>query len=377
MRLWEDGFDHYGDDETKLLDNAYANAALVTLSTTQVATGTHSLYINEADGDGTAQPNGLRKVLDSAIDKIGVAARFYFPDAPLSNTMSAIFDLYTSSLNNSHLCCFVDSNGALRFYSGNSYGFPEAHLGTLIATSDPIIGMAAWNHIELQAYIHDTAGWIRVAVNGVHRFQATDLDTRFNSDNIVSVHHHIFPFAGGSNTQWDYYMDDLYYYDFTGNPDVDTDFCPHTDGAGIATDYIGDLQVWPLFPNGDTAQAAWAKSSGTVGFSLIDEVPPDDSGYIFSSAAADLSEFALDDLPTTITYIRGLGIHQRLSKSDAGAAQTQVGMKSVAATSDATARVMTVAPAYWRDMVNVDPNSSARWTRASLNAAWLRFTRSV
>jgi hypothetical protein len=132
-----------------------------------------------------------------------------------------------------------------------------------------------------------------------------------------------------------------------------------------------------LFPNGDTAEADWAKSTGTTGYTLIDEHNPDDTDYIYSTAVGDLSEFDLEDLPEEITYIRGLGIHQRLSKSDSGAAFTKAGMKSVAATTDAAERPITVAPTYWRDTVDVDPNSSARWTRASLNAAWLRLTRSV
>jgi hypothetical protein len=173
-------------------------------------------------------------------------------------------------------------------------------------------------------------------------------------------------------------MDDYIIYDFTGDPAVDTDFCPQYDaGTGVATGYIGELQVWPLFPNGDTSEADWAKSTGTSGYALIDETDPNDANYIYSVAADDLSEFDLEDLPEDITYIRGLGIHQRLSKSDAGAAMTKVGMKSVSATSDADERPITVEPTYWRDTIDVDPNSSARWTRDSLNAAWLRLIRSV
>jgi hypothetical protein len=66
-----------------------------------------------------------------------------------------------------------------------------------------------------------------------------------------------------------------------------------------------------------------------------------------------------------------------MSKSDAGAAQLKLGMKSVAATSDASARPITTIPSYWVDQINVDPNSSSNWTRTSLNAAKLRLTRSV
>jgi hypothetical protein len=275
----------------------------------------------------------------------------------------------------------VDSNGGITVIrGGDTFGqFNLTYAGgsstaPIIAQTDPLITAAAWNHIEVQAYIHATAGWVRVAVNGVHRFEATGLNTQFDTSKIASVSQRRSFIV---NTGSDFYLDDYFIYDFTGTSSVDTDFCPTTDGSGLATNYIGDLQVWPLFPNGDTAQADWAKSSGTVGYSLIDEVPPDDAGYISSSAAGNLSEFDLDDLPSTITYVRGLGLHQRLSKSDAGAAMTKAGMKSAAATSDATERPVTVAPTYWRDQINVDPNSSARWTRASLNAGKLRLTRSI
>jgi hypothetical protein len=110
---------------------------------------------------------------------------------------------------------------------------------------------------------------------------------------------------------------------------------------------------------------------------MIDEHSPDDTDYIYSVAAGDLSEFDLDDLPVEITYIRGLGIHARLSKADAGAAFTKVGMKSVAAFEDAAERPLTVEPTYWRDQIDKDPNSNARWTRDSLNAALLRVTRTI
>ena len=135
--------------------------------------------------------------------------------------------------------------------------------------------------------------------------------------------------------------------------------------------------MWPLFPNGDTAEADFAKSTGTVGYAMIDEASPNDTDYIYSTAAGDLSEFDLEDLPPEITYIRGLGIHVRMSKSDAGAAMTKTGMKSVAATDDADERPLTVEDTYWRDPIDVDPNSGARWTRTSLNNGKLRLTRSA
>jgi hypothetical protein len=376
-RLFEDGFDHYGLDENNMLDGVYAQVdGANNLSTAQVATGTHSLFVGGSTGLTTF--NGVRKVLPTAKDKLGMTARFYFPSLPTTPYSNAICHMLNGSLNHSQLSFIVGTNGEINIHRGRAVDGNGGANGTnssgLIASTDPILVASAWNHVEIQAYIHDTAGWVRIAVNGVHRYELTGTDTKFDSSNVASIgqNQSYLDSSGG------FYMDDYIIYDFTGDPAVDTDFCPSYDsGTGIATGYIGELQVWPLFPNGDTAEADWAKSTGTSGYPLIGETTPDDSTYIYSTALNDLSEFDLEDLPEDITYIRGLGIHQRLSKSDSGAAFTKVGMKSVAATSDADERPITVEPTYWRDVVDVDPNSSARWTRDSLNAAWLRLTRSI
>lgn len=374
MLLWADGFDHYGLDETNMTDGPYAQAESVALSTTFKATGTHSLHIN---GNGSSTSfSGLRKVLPATKTKMGVACRLYFPGFNTSNYFCTPIDFLSDSPIRSQIAVVVDGNGAFRFLRGNWYGaFSE--LGTLLATTDPLLVADAWNHVEVQVYSHDSAGWIRVAVNGVDAYELTGVDTAYNANGIVSVGHHnnadqIF----GSNANRPY-VDDLFYYDFVGDDAVDTDFCPQVDGSGKAISYIGELQCMYLPPDGDTAEADWAKSSGSDGFALIDEVTPNDADYVYSAAAADLSEFALTDLPPEITYVRGLQLLGRMSKSDSGVAMTKFGMKSVAATDDAAERPVTVEPTYWWDFMNVDPNSGARWTRTSLNAAWFRLTRSA
>lgn len=374
MRLWGDGFDHYGNDESNMLDGqVYATTTNITLSTAQVATGTHSVYIGSG-GSGTLQGD-LRKVLSASKDKMGAIARFYFPSLPTTNGESGIFDFLTSDPLRGQVNCIVDANGAFRFYRGGDYGpLGSGTNGTLIAQSDPILTAAAWNHVEVQVYIHDTLGWVRVAINGVHRYAATGLDTKYNSDNIVSVANRRYEVGSQLG---EYYMDDYRLYDFVGNSAVDTDWCCTVDGSGVATNYIGELQGMLQLADGDTAEADWDKSTGADGYPLIGKATPNDATYIYSTAAGDLSEFTLTDLPEEITYIRGLDFHSRLSKSDAGAAMYKVGMKSVAATSDAAEIPITVEPAYWYAQIDVDPDSGVRWTRPSFNAAWLRQIRSV
>lgn len=374
MRLHGDGFDHYGLDETNMLDGTYAQASQVTLSTF-AATGTHSLQITGNNGLSTF--SGLRKVLPASKDKLGVQMRVYMSSLPTQPYVACIASFNTSSPNTAQVAAFFDANGAIRFVRGRTWGgdFASSTDGTLIAQTDPILVASAWNHIEIQIYIHDSAGWVRVAVNGVHKFQATGLDTKHNSDNIVSVAQ-CRPYLDGSGGGT-FYMDDYVIYDFTGTAAVDTDWCPTVDGSGVATGYIGDLQGIYRKPTADTSEDDWVPSTGSDAYAMVDEATPNDADYITSANAGDLTELSLEDLPEEITYIRGIDIVGRMSKADAGACMIKYGMKSVAATDDADERPLTVEPTYWIDQMNVDPDSSARWTRASFNAAWLRLTRSA
>lgn len=372
--LFADGFDHYGTDETNMLDGTYANASNVTLSTTFVATGTHSLRI---DASGTAtHSTGLRKVLPTAKTKMGAIARFYFPDFPSANDECCIFDFLTSSTTRSQISVIVTANGTIRFYRGVPGGPSDSGPsgGTLLAETDPILVTSAWNHVEVQVNIDDTVGWIRVAVNGVHKYALTGADTKHDTSNIVSVR--ICRYEVGTQLG-DFYVDDFQLYDFVGDSAVDTDWVPTTDGSGIATNYIGELQCMYLPPDGDTAEDDWVPSTGSDAYAMVDEATPNDADYIYATAADDLTEMTLTDLPPEITYIRGLMLIGRMSKSDAGTAMTKFGMKSDASTEDAPERPITVEPTYWWDFINVDPDSGSRWTRASLNAAWIRLIRSV
>lgn len=369
--LWCDGFDHYGSTEGFMNDGAYAAVGEGHLSTDYPATGTHGMYITGANFDGDA----LRKVLPASTDKLGVCAKFYFENLPAGNSGGTIFNFLPSDASTPHISVVVDATGALRFLRSREYFTINGENGTLVAQTDPILVPGANNHVEVQIYKHDTLGWVRVAINGVHQYEATGLNTAHNSENIFSVSHNA-GMSGSTGTK-SYYMDDLYIYDFTGDSAVDTDFCPATDGAGVATNYIGELQVMYLPMNGDTAEDDWAPSTGTDAYAMVDEVDPNDADYISSTTVGDLSEFSITDLPEDITYIRGVQLLGRMSKSDAGVAFTKFGMKSVAATNDADERPITVEPTYWWDFMNVDPDSGSRWTRASLNAAWFRLTRSV
>lgn len=373
--LWADGFDHYGSDEQNMLDGAYASMGSAALSTAQFANGTHSLL--SVDDSGTNGGGINRFVLPTAKDKMGICFRIYLPTLPEINTVVTPIDFLSGTATLGQVSAFVTSTGAISFYRRNNYGL-NGEVGTLIAQSDPVLTAGAWHFVEIQVYIHDTAGWVRVAVNGVHRYEALNLDTKIDSTNIAQIGICNANFYGSAGIyNHDHYIDDLYAYDFVGSSATDTDFVPTTNGSGVATGYIGELQVLYQYMDGDTAETDWIRISGSSDYSMVDETDPNDSDYVYSTTAGDLSEFEILDLPEEITYIRGVMLLGRLSKADAGAAFTKFGMKSNGDVDDADERPVTVEPTYWWDFMNVDPDTGARWTRASFNAAKFRLTRSV
>ena len=104
---------------------------------------------------------------------------------------------------------------------------------------------------------------------------------------------------------------------------------------------------------------------------------PDDADFIQAAVATDRSDFGLTDLPAEISFISGVFIHSRMSKIDAGPADMQVSMMSNALRGAGVNRPVTTLPTYYSDVIEVDPNTGARWTRVALNAAHLRFDRNV
>lgn len=377
MRLWGDGFDHYGTTEGFMLDNVYANSS-GELSTAVVATGTHSYYHNTIGAAGS-QLSLRRVVPNSTTSKMGVMSRFYWDILPVDNHRSIPFFFGTSDVNVAHIALVLDSSGCIRCYRGytnhsNSVFFDE---GTLLFTTDPLVTSGAFNHFEAQVNISNTAGWVRIAVNGATRYEsATNLDTLHSTyAGYISHVSHGNGDDGAVAVQSPFYQDDLIVYDFTGNSAVDTDFCPTVDGSGVATSFIGELQCMWTNPNGDTAEEDWVPSTGTDSTAMVDEVDPNDADFLTSDTAGDLTELSLSDLPPEITYIRGVDVWGRLDKSDAGPATVKLGMKSVAATTDSAAFPITTVPSYWIKPINLDPNTGDNWTRASYNAAWLRLIR--
>lgn len=357
--LWAEPFDIYGSDETNMFDGVWAEITHggptddPSLTTVQKRTGTHSLLM-----PGTA--SGLattiaRRVLGGAKTKAGVGGAYYLTSLPASNNQLGYCE-FRDGANTRQITAYIQSTGVIA---------ARTSAGELDDTATPAIVADAWNHIETMAQINNTTGAFEVRVNEVTVLNLTGVDTQSTS-NVETSQIAMGRFGlDGSGTSPEWYVDDMFAWD------------DQTVGTNDIVDFVGDKKVFVLTTNADTAEADFSKSTGVTGYTLIDELTPDDSDYIYSATDGHVSEFELSDLPGNAAEVIAVIPMPRLYKTDAGTVTHAADLISNSVATAATAIPATTEATYWPFVHTKNPDTGAPWTPAELNAALLRITRAV
>lgn len=345
--LWMDGFTHYGGTKELLLDGLYAeNGTIQTeLSILQIRTGSHALRFKA----GTVSQI-LRKVLPGSRATVGVGTAIYLPILPTEPNTNLVCQ-YLDAVNTPIVTFTIATTGAVEARLGS-------HTGTLLGSTEPILVADAYNHVEVEVFQSETVGTIKVRVNNILLLNLSGLNIgvlpiaqigwgpRITGEAIVEQ-----------------FIDDIFIWDDTGS---------------INDTFLGDRQVHTLMPNGDLAAADWTKSTGGVGFSLIDDQPPDDGTFISAPNLNDISEFDLEDLPVEVTSVAAVMTLARLKKSDSGTAQVTVGLANIGAGDAAGVdRPITTVETYWIDVFDTNPNGGARFTPAEVDGAAIKLERTL
>jgi hypothetical protein len=240
---------------------------------------------------------------------------------------------YTFGLN-------IASNGTLSAYRATS-----ATAGTLLGSSaSAVILSNTWHWVEIEFVLHDTTGRVKVYVDGVAVITLTGQDTNngvasFNEIGIGQA-------AGSGVIQWDdMSMDDS------------------------ATALGADYRVETLYPTSDVAQG-FARSTGATNYTLVDEaVVNGDTDYVQGSAVSDLDTYGFGDLSSTPSSIKAVQASAFAKKTDATSRSIALQVKSGATTSDGSNYALTASYAKLERLLETDPNTSAAWTGANVNAA--------
>lgn len=141
--------------------------------------------------------------------------------------------------------------------------------------------------------------------------------------------------------------------------------------------HVGDIFVPYIFPDADTADADWVLSTGGTGYTLIDEVGPNDSDHIQAAAINDTSTFGLSNVTETLGLVYSVGVKWRSLKTDAGTAAARANVISNAVTGNGTTRVLTQSPVQYDEYFDLNPDGSVAWTQSTVDALQVQFERTA
>lgn len=331
----------YGTDKALLLDGVYVEAGG---PLTQIEDDPDpNITGNVLRIAPTAVEDILRWVLPSLQTKVGLGRRVWMAGLNTNSGTGTVFAAFRDVGNNNLATVYSDSTGRIVITGGG---------GAAVSSSGPAIVANAWQHLE--AAIDTVAGSLEVRVEGV--VVASYTGRAFGA----SVAQVAISSASGFAFQW---LKDLVIWDGTG---------------AFNNTFMGSIQVRELIPDGDNL-FNWTASSGTTGWNLIDEAPPnDDTDYIIAAnPPPGVSRFDVTNLPVDVTSVRGIRAVVRSRKTDGGDGNLQVGLRHSGSTALGANRPITTSYTYWSDIFETDPSTGAAWTPAGVNAVHLQVNRTL
>lgn len=198
----------------------------------------------------------------------------------------------------------------------------------------------AWNYFEVEFTRNGSTGAVNIYMNGALIASASGANTGASSIDKVGLMS-----GNGGNTDYD----DFYLLD--------------------AATKLGEMKCEVVRPSADTATSDWTPLSGTDNFAMVDEtLIDDDTTYNSSATVGQKDLFDLSDLSSTPASIAAVNIILTARKDDATAREIRHNMKNGATTTNGTTRALSASYVMYTDTYETNPDDSAPFTGADINA---------
>lgn len=330
---WIDGFDLY--DNTNMRPGESGRYVETVSDSSSVQSGRISgqaIRFDQNNGSTTRFSGGLGSGSDTVT--VGFALQLSGSAIALSERRLMYF------LNSGTIICTlsITSSGTLKFYRGD--------LSTQLVTSAAgVITANAYYHIEVALTRHASAGIVEIRVNGATVASGSGLNTGASSIDTLG-------FCQVQNLSS---SDACFYDDLFVKNDVSS--------------FLGDCRVETLRPTAETADQDWTPSTGTNNAAMVDDTTTDhDSTYVSAATATDKDVYTMGDLSDTPASIHAVQATMVAKKDDAGSRTVAASVKVNSAVDGAT-HTMGTSYQSFVDIVSVDPDTTAAWTAAGVNAA--------
>lgn len=329
--LFMDGFDHYATaDINKKWD--------ISGGGTIFATGGRR-------NSGYYQLNNPTKKFIPQRDTVIVGHGFNITSASTTNVHLGFYDSVGAAYQ---IGIYVDSNGAFKVYRNSTAPAFNSAGGTLIGQSaNGAFKFGMWLFVEVKVVIHDTTGSVEIRVEGVTVLNLTNVDTKHTAN--AWVDQIVFGAASGNS-----YIDDLYINDNQGS---------------VNNNFLGDVRIDAYLPNADGTNSAFTPSTGTSHFALVDETVPNTTDYNDGVNVGDKDTYNFTDMSHTPASIFATQLCLAAAKDDSGARSVKPVTRSGGTNYVGSAFALSTSQLYATEIREVDPATSAAWTKANLNAA--------
>lgn len=194
---------------------------------------------------------------------------------------------------NYHVFVGVDTTGHLRVGTSSASGY--------IATSTFTHTWTSFHNVEVQIVVHDTAGVIRVLVDGIEEINLTGIDTKNGGTGLI-------------DNVWWYGVNTTNDYGFN----IDNIWVTNGDGPAPFNGGIGPQFIEYLFPSGNGDSSDWVNDNGdsTDNYTHVDDVSSTD--YVEGSTSGDTDLYDLPDGTTALGSVVATQVMVLAAKVSAG-----------------------------------------------------------
>lgn len=275
-------------------------------------------------------------------DEFGVAASFKFSGTTAADAIFFFVD-QLGNIQCSVVC--ISSTGAIAAYRSGAGG-------TQLATSSAgVLIEDTYHRVECHVVVDNTVGKFVVRVDEVEVINITGQDTQ-NSGTFNGMNGCVL---GGNTNGW--HFDDIIMYT--------------VDGSGI-DDFLGDVRIQTLLPDGDGNQNDGTATGDTNNWECVDESggADDDTTYVAQSTAADVDLFTVGNLPVTPDDVKAVVVNvvNRGDGSTARQIKTVCRSNVTEVDGDDTGVYNDTAFKTAQGFYDVDPDGGGAWDEAAVNA---------
>jgi len=145
------------------------------------------------------------------------------------------------------------------------------------------------------------------------------------------------------------------------------------DSGSTNNNFLGDVRVDVIYPDGDGTYTEGDPSAGSSNWAMVDETLLSETDYVSldNGSPGEKDSYAFGSLPALGgNLVLGVQVNAAAATSDSGSNRdARVFTISSAATSAGASKTVGVTSTSIRSVFETDPNTSAQWSQSGVNAA--------